>query len=119
MEQLPIFDEQDQQLKRYYSISEIAAMFDVSPSLIRHWEREFDILKPHKGSKGDRKFTPQNIEQFKIIYNLVKERGFTLEGARQELRREKERGKEKQMWIARLKEIRDYLQTLTEEMQQE
>lgn len=72
--------------KRYYTISEVADMFGVSKSLIRYWESEFEFLKPHKNSKGDRRFTIQNIEQFDQIYTLVKEQGFTLEGARKALK---------------------------------
>lgn len=72
--------------KRYYTIGEVADMFGVSKSLIRYWETEFEFLKPHKNSKGDRRFTVQNIEQFGQIYQLVKEQGFTLEGARKALR---------------------------------
>jgi DNA-binding transcriptional MerR regulator len=78
--------------KRYYTISEVAEMFDVSKSLIRYWEAEFEFLKPHKNSKGDRRFTVQNVEQFSEIYHLVKEKGFTLEGARKELRIKHSRG---------------------------
>lgn len=72
--------------KRYYTIGEVAEMFGVSKSLIRYWETEFDFLKPHKNSKGDRRFTVQNIEQFGQIYQLVKEQGFTLDGARKALK---------------------------------
>lgn len=75
--------------KLYYTIGEVAEMFDVSKSLIRYWESEFSILKPHKNSKGDRRFTKQNIEQLDIIYHLVKEKGFTLEGAKKEIRNSK------------------------------
>ena len=96
-------------LKRYYTISEVAKMFDVSKSLVRFWESEFDILKPHKNSKGDRRFTPQNIEQIKTIYHLVKQRGFTLEGAKREIKNQRVREKEKGMVIARLTEIKDFL----------
>lgn len=116
MEQLPIFDEEEQELKRYYSISEIAVMFKVSPSLIRHWEKEFDLLKPHKGSKGDRKFTPQNIEQFRTIFHLVKERGFTLEGAKQELRHQREWQKEKQEWLSRFQHLKHFLEQLRDDL---
>lgn len=114
MEQLPIFDEEEQQLKRYYSISEVAIMFKVSQSLIRHWEKEFDLLKPHKGSRGDRKFTPHNIEQFRTIFTLIKERGFTIDGAKQELRQQRERQKEKQEWLLRFEEIKHFLEQLRE-----
>ncbi len=75
--------------KLYYTIGEVADMFDVSKSLIRYWESEFSILKPHKNSKGDRRFTKQNIEQLEMIYHLVKEKGFTLEGAKKEIRSNK------------------------------
>ena len=100
------------ELKRYYSISEVAEMFDVSKSLIRFWESEFDILRPHKNSKGDRRFTPQNIEQLQTIYNLVKERGFTLEGAKKEIRQQKARLKQKQQMTERLKDLKNFLKEL-------
>ena len=78
------------QLKKlYYSIGEVADMFGLSKSLIRYWESEFKSLKPIKNSKGDRRFTKQNISQLNLIYHLVKERGFTLEGAKNELREQK------------------------------
>ena len=97
-------------LKRYYSIGEVAEMFDVSKSLIRFLESEFSLLRPHKNSKGDRRFTPQNIEQMRLIYQLVKERGFTLDGAKKEIRRLRERAREKEEVIARLKELRGFLE---------
>ena len=68
--------------KLYYSIGEVARAFDVNASLIRFWEKEFDIIKPKKNKKGNRLFTPTDIKNLKIIYHLVKERGYTLEGAR-------------------------------------
>jgi DNA-binding transcriptional MerR regulator len=72
--------------KLYYPIGEVAEMFDVSSSLIRYWEKEFDILKPRKNKKGNRLFTKVDIENLKIIFHLVKERGYTLEGAKQKLK---------------------------------
>jgi len=72
--------------KRYYKIGEVAKAFSVNTSLIRFWEKEFDIIKPKKNAKGNRLFTPEDISNFKLIYNLVKERGFTLEGAKQKLK---------------------------------
>ncbi|MEQ6123605.1 MerR family transcriptional regulator [Pseudotenacibaculum sp. MALMAid0570] len=72
--------------KRYYKIGEVAKAFSVNTSLIRFWEKEFDIIKPKKNAKGNRLFTPDDISNFKLIYNLVKERGFTLEGAKQKLK---------------------------------
>lgn len=71
--------------KLYYSIGEVADAFQVNPSLIRFWEKEFDILTPKKNKKGNRLFSKRDIEHLKLIYQLVKERGYTLEGARQAL----------------------------------
>ena len=68
--------------KLYYSIGEVAKAFDVNTSLIRYWEKEFPIIKPKKNKKGNRYFTPSDIENLKIIYHLVKEKGYTLDGAR-------------------------------------
>lgn len=76
--------------KRYYKISEVAKAFNVNTSLIRFWEKEFDIIKPKKNAKGNRLFTPQDVSNFKLIFNLVKERGFTLEGAKQKLKKNPE-----------------------------
>lgn len=75
--------------KLYYGIGEVAKAFDVNTSLIRFWEKEFDILKPKKNAKGNRKFTPEDIKNLKFIYHLVKERGFTLEGAKIHLKENK------------------------------
>ena len=72
--------------KKYYKTGEVAKVFNVNTSLIRFWEKEFDIIKPKKNAKGNRLFTPNDISNFKIIYNLVKERGFTLDGAKQKLK---------------------------------
>lgn len=75
--------------KRYYAIGEVAKAFGVNTSLIRFWEKEFDVLRPKKNAKGNRKFTPQDIKNLQLIYHLVKERGFTLEGAKTHLKEEK------------------------------
>ena len=112
MKQLPIFEEDKDNLKRYYSIGEVAKMFEVSKSLIRFWENEFDFLKPHKNSKGDRRFTVQNLEQLNLIYELVKERGFTIDGARKEIQRLQQWEKEKEEWIGRLEQLKKGLQEL-------
>jgi len=109
MNQMPIFDETDDKLKRYYSISEVADLFGVSKSLIRFWEGEFEMLKPHKNSKGDRRFTQQNLEQIREIYHLVKERGFTLSGAKQELKDRQQRDKEKQQVVETLERVKNLL----------
>jgi len=75
--------------KRYYGIGEVAEAFKVNTSLIRFWEKEFDVIKPKKNAKGNRKFTPEDIKNLGLIYHLVKERGFTLEGAKTHLKEEK------------------------------
>ncbi|MCL6219741.1 MerR family transcriptional regulator [Zunongwangia pacifica] len=77
--------------KRYYSIGEVARAFKVNTSLIRFWEKEFDVIKPKKNAKGNRKFTPEDIKNIELIYHLVKERGFTLEGAKTHLKEEKQK----------------------------
>ena len=71
--------------KLYYSIGEVARAFKVNTSLIRFWEKEFEVLQPKKNAKGNRKFTPEDIKNLELIYHLVKERGFTLEGAKTHL----------------------------------
>ncbi|MFO7873617.1 MAG: MerR family transcriptional regulator [Bacteroidales bacterium] len=67
--------------KIYYPIGEVARMFGVNTSLIRFWEKEFDIIRPHKNKKGNRLFTQKDVDNFHMIYHLVKERGYTLKGA--------------------------------------
>ena len=73
--------------KIYYSMGEVAEMFDVSPALVRHWESQFDCIKPHRNKKGNRMFTEADVEKLKQIYHLVKERGMTLKGANKALKR--------------------------------
>ncbi len=76
--------------KLYYSIGEVAKIFDVNTSLIRFWEKEFDVIKPKKNKKGNRFFTKQDIDNFHLIYHLVKERGMTLQGAKKKLKENKD-----------------------------
>lgn len=73
--------------KLFYSMGEVAEMFDVNTSLIRHWESQFSILRPKRSKKGNRLFSPEDVENLKMIYHLVKERGMTLEGAKKALRK--------------------------------
>jgi len=98
--------------KLYYSIGEVAEMFEVSASLIRFWEQEFEILKPKKNRKGNRLFTPEDIENFRLIYHLVKERGFTLEGARNKIAQNHQQVKEQHDSIQSLLKIRSFLEAL-------
>ncbi|MCK0200378.1 MerR family transcriptional regulator [Ornithobacterium rhinotracheale] len=91
--------------KLYYKISEVAEAFGVNASLLRFWEKEFDILKPKKNRKGNRYFTPEDIQNLKIIYHLVKEKGYTLEGAKIALQN-KEKVEEDTSIIFRLEKIK-------------
>ena len=95
--------------KRYYSIGEVAKAFDVNTSLIRFWEKEFDELKPKKNAKGNRKFTPEDIKSLKFIFHLVKERGFTLEGAKIHLKEEKKETLNNFEIITKLEDIKNQL----------
>lgn len=92
--------------KRYYKIGEVAKAFGVNASLIRFWEKEFDIIQPKKNAKGNRMFTPDDISNFKLIYNLVKERGFTLEGAKQKLKENPEGTVQNHEIISRLEAVK-------------
>ena len=80
----------DNSRKIYYSMGEVSEMFDVNPSLIRFWEGKFDILKPHKNKKGNRMFTPEDVDNLKLIYHLVKEKGMTLSGAGKRIKENRE-----------------------------
>lgn len=98
--------------KLYYSIGEVADMFEVNTSLIRFWEKEFSIIRPKKNKKGNRLFTPKDIENFHKIHHLVKVKGFTLEGAREHLsRKNTERDKEMEV-SAKLQTIKRKLEGL-------
>jgi DNA-binding transcriptional MerR regulator len=100
----------DLDTKLYYSISEISELFGVSKSLIRFWETEFNILNPSKNTKGERRYTKKDIDDFRIIYHLVKEKGFTLEGAKKEISLNKERLKQRFQIIENLKAIRAHFE---------
>jgi len=95
--------------KIYYSIGEVAKIFNVNPSLIRFWEKEFEIIKPKKNQKGNRLFTTEDIKQLKIIYFLVKEKGMTLKGAKQSLKNNKHKTFENYELTDRLQKIRSIL----------
>tara|TARA_B100000780_G_scaffold77295_1_gene52241 strand:- start:337 stop:672 length:336 start_codon:yes stop_codon:yes gene_type:complete len=102
--------------KLFYKIGEVANMFSVNVSLIRFWEKEFDILKPKKNKKGNRLFTKKDVDNMNIIFHLVKERGFTLEGAKQKLKENKEDTINNIEIVNHLKDIRGFLVRLREEL---
>jgi len=95
--------------KLYYTMGEVTAMFGVNASQIRFYEREFDILQPKKNKKGNRLFTPEDITNLKIIFNLVKEKGYTLQGAREYLRSNKNEARENQRVIDSLQRLKAFL----------
>ena len=95
--------------KLYYSISEVAAMFGVNTSLIRFWEKEFDIIKPRKNAKGNRFFTQQDIDNIALIHHYVKERRLTLEGARQKIKENREDAEHTFQIVQSLRKVRTML----------
>jgi len=103
-------------VKLYYSIGEVARMFDVNSSLIRFWEKEFDIIKPQKNKKGNRLFTQDDVDNFYIIYHLVKERGFTLEGAKKKLKENKSDTINNIEIIKSLNKVRNFLVDIKKEL---
>ena len=102
--------------KRYYGIGEVAKAFNVNTSLIRFWEKEFEVLKPKKNAKGNRKFTPDDIKNLKLIYHLVKERGFTLEGAKTHLKEEKHKTLSNFEIISKLEGVKSQLIKIKEQL---
>jgi len=102
--------------KRYYGIGEVAKAFGVNTSLIRFWEKEFDALKPKKNAKGNRKFTPEDIKNLQFIYHLVKERGFTLEGAKTHLKENKKKTLNNFEIISKLERIKVELTKIKEQL---
>lgn len=102
--------------KLYYSIGEVAEIFNVAPSLIRFWESEFDIIKPKKNRKGNRQFTKEDIDNVRTIYHLVKEKGFTLNGAKDMLKNDVQGVKDKMDMIESLKKVRKFLSDLSKEL---
>jgi len=100
--------------KVYYSIGEVAKMFNVNTSLIRFWEKEFDVIKPQKNKKGNRMFTKADVENFHLIYHLVKERGYKLQGAKEKLKNNKEEALVEHEVVTRLQKVKSTLLKLKE-----
>lgn len=101
--------------KLYYSIGEVAAIFDVNTSLIRFWEKEFAVIQPKKNKKGNRLFTVKDIEHFNKIYQLVKEQGYTLEGAKKAVKSNGKpvpEGNQNEVLIQKLEQIKSQLLAL-------
>src|SRR5579862_205822 len=95
--------------KMYYTMGEVAAIFDVNQSLIRFYEKEFDVLQPKKNKKGNRYFTPEDIENLKIIFHLIKDKGYTLNGAKEHLKNNIDNTKDSQRVINSLENLKKFL----------
>ncbi len=102
--------------KLYYSIREVAEMFKVNTSLIRYWEKEFEIIKPHKNKKGNRYFTQTDIKHFHFIFHLVKERGMTLKGVKRKLKENKEDAENNFAVILKLQAVKEWLLKVKNEL---
>ena len=103
--------------KLYYSIGEVAEMFSVAPSLIRFWESEFELIQPKKNRKGNRQFTKEDIDHVRTIFHLVKEKGFTLQGAKEMLKNDTQSVKDKMEMIDALKKVKHFLAEVREKLQ--
>jgi DNA-binding transcriptional MerR regulator len=95
--------------KLYYTIGEVAALFKVTTSLIRFWENEFELLAPKKNKKGNRQYTQEDIDNLSLVYNLVKEKGYTLQGAKEILKTEKTKVKSTAEMQESLQKVREFL----------
>lgn len=103
----------DKDLKLYYSVSEVAEQFGVAPSLLRFWETEFPNIHPKKAGRGVRQYSKEDIEQVRLVYHLLKERGMTIEGARRVIRQTKGKKTEAVDVITRLKFVSEELQSIS------
>src|SRR3982750_2884285 len=108
IEQVEVPDDEILFQKQYYSIGEVATMFKVNTSLIRYWENEFDILEPRKNRKGDRFFKPSDVKNLLLIHDLLRRRKFTIEGAKEFIKKNKQ-AREKFEMIQSLQKLRSFL----------
>ena len=106
----------DKELKLYYSISEVARMFDVNESLLRYWEKEFPMIAPKKTGGNVRQYRKEDIENIRLVYHLVKEKGMTLAGAKQRLKQNRESAASSAEIIERLKKVREELVSMRKEL---
>ena len=117
-EHINIIMDNTNQDRLYYSIGEVAQMFDVNTSLIRFWEKEFVVIRPKKNKKGNRMFTKKDVDNFHLIYHLVKEKGYTLKGAKESLIHENRKDKmdTEMLVVNTLKDTREFLLKLAKEL---
>lgn len=110
-------DEESNKIEKlYYTIGEVAEMFNVNTSLIRYWEKEFTVLKPKKNKKGNRLFTQKDIDNLHLIYHLVKEKGMTLSGAKLKLKENKTDTVNNFEVIKILKELKEQLNEIKDNL---
>ena len=95
--------------KKYFTIGEVADLFKVAPSLIRFWETEFEMLNPKKNKKGNRQFTKEDIDAFRVIFHLVKEKGYTLQGAKEALKFTRQKPIDKVEALKSLERVKEFL----------
>ena len=104
------------ELKLYYSISEVARMFDVNESLLRYWEKEFPMIQPKKAGGNIRQYRKEDIENIRLVYHLVKEKGLTLAGAKQRLKQNRETTVQTAELVDRLKKVREELAAMRKQL---
>jgi DNA-binding transcriptional MerR regulator len=97
-------------------MGEVTNMFDANPSQIRFYEREFEVLQPKKNRKGNRLFTPEDVENLKMIFHLVKEKGFTLQGAKEHMKSSGSTIRENQKIIQSLESLKQFLQEVRDQL---
>lgn len=102
--------------KKYYSIGDVANRFKVATSLIRYWEQEFDNIKPKKNAKGNRRYTKDDLKEVEVVYHLVKEKGYTLQGARELLEKKRTETEDTKSTLDSLKKVRQFLIDLKQEL---
>jgi DNA-binding transcriptional MerR regulator len=102
--------------KMYYTMGEVSAIFDVNQSLIRFYEKEFDVLQPKKNKKGNRYFTPEDLENFKIIFHLIRDKGYTLQGAKDHLKNNMDGTRDNQRVIDSLENMKKFLLEVRDEL---
>lgn len=102
--------------KRYYTIGEVAKAFEVNTSLLRYWEKEFKEIQPKKKTSGVRKYTPQDVQNIKLIYHLLKEKGMTIEGAKNQLKDSKSSEENKMDILKKLERIKKELENLRDNL---
>ena len=99
-------------VKKYFTIGEVAKLLGVATSLIRFWETQFDFIRPKKNAKGNRKFTQDDLKKLKLVYHLVKEKGYTLQGAQDHIKNSKDSVDDKAEIIESLRNVRSFLEEM-------